>query len=110
MLKFFPGLSSTEGLAQNTIAALTFGLVPQNISIVILAIFEVSLGVFLVLNIQRKRTASLALLHMICTFLPMFFYSEKVFINAPFQLTLVGQFIFKNIIIIAALLILKKED
>jgi hypothetical protein len=47
---------------------------------------------------------------MVCTFTPLIFFPELSFNYAPFTLTLVGQYIMKNLIIIVALLILYPKD
>ena len=47
-LKFVPNLSPAEDLAKNTIRQLTFGLIPDEVSIILLAFWEVGLGFLLV--------------------------------------------------------------
>ena len=61
ILKFFPGLSPAEGLATKTIDVLTFGLIPSNISIIILAAWETLIGlglIFGVFSVQRCSCSS----------------------------------------------------
>lgn len=108
ILKYFPQASPAEELAKETIAILTLGLIPATISIKLLAIWETSVGLLFLLNIYRREAIWLALVHMICTFTPFLFFPDQSFTEAPFYFTLVGQYIFKNIIIIAALLQLQK--
>lgn len=103
-LKFFPELSPAEGLATDTIDQLTLGMVPPGVSIILLAVLEVGIGVFFLLNLYPKKVAYVALGHLICTFTPLFFFNEVSFNGYPIFLTLVGQYIIKNLIIIAALL------
>ena len=105
-LKYFPGVSPAEDLAQNTISALTFNLIPPNVSIILLAIGESLIGVFLLMNIYRRTVVVIALVHMACTFTPLFLFPDLIFVNVPFQLSLLGQYIIKNIIIASALFIL----
>lgn len=107
-LKYFPGQSPAESLAQNTIDALTFHLIPSNISIILLAIWETLVGFLMILNMYRKKIVLIALVHMIFTFSPIFIFPDQIFTNAPFQFTLLGQYIFKNLIIIGGLLTLYK--
>ncbi len=109
-LKFFPSLSPAEGLAKNTIHALTFGVLPDSISIVLLAIMEVGIGIFLILNIWRKITINMALFHMALTFAPLLLFPTESFQSAPLVPTLLGQYIGKNFIIVAALLTMMKKD
>ena len=108
ILKFFPELSPAEELAQKTISILTFNLIPSKLSIILLAIWESLVGLFLILNIWRPITIIIALIHMVFTFTPLFFFPDLGFVNVPYQFTLIGQYIFKNIIIIGALLTLYK--
>lgn len=110
VLKYFPGASPAEDLAINTMNALTFNLIPSNVSIILLAIWESLVGVLLIANIYRREVVILALVHMAFTFTPMFLLPKQVFVDIPFHLSLVGQYIIKNIIIISALLILYKQD
>jgi uncharacterized membrane protein YkgB len=109
VLKFFPELSPAEGLATDTISELTLGLIPAKISIILLALLEVGIGICFLLNIHPKNVAIAALAHMACTFTPLFFFNEISFNGYPIFLTLVGQYIIKNLIIIAALLSIIKE-
>jgi uncharacterized membrane protein YphA (DoxX/SURF4 family) len=104
VLKFFPNLSPAEILAKDTISALTFGIIPPDVAIILLAIGESLIGLLLIFNVRKKITLILALAHIVCTFTPMFFFPDQVFASSPLQPTLLGQYIGKNIIIIAALL------
>ncbi len=108
-LKFFPHLSPAEGLAINTIHLLTFGTVPSNIAILLLAILEVVIGFCFIMNIFRRESIILALFHMACTFTPLFFFADESFVTGPLVPTLLGQYIGKNLIIVAALLSLLKK-
>ena len=107
-LKFFPHFSPAETLATNTIDALTFGIISENISIVLLAIWETVIGLLLILNILKKQAIVFALIHMAFTFTPLFLLPDQSFTGLPMGLTLVGQYIFKNIIIVSALIALYK--
>ena len=108
MLKFFPNLSPAEDLAKGTIDILTFNLIPSNVSIILLAIWESLIGLLLIVNLFRRTAIILALIHIAFSFSPLFFFTNQVFENAPFHLTLLGQYIVKNLVIIAGLLVLYK--
>ncbi|WP_197062596.1 DoxX family protein [Muricauda sp. MAR_2010_75] len=110
MLKFFPDLSPAEGLAKSTIHVLTFGLIPDNVSIILLALWETGIGIFLIFNVARKTVTMFALVHIVFTFTPLMFFPDQVFNEGPLYLTLLGQYIIKNLIIIAALLSLLNVD
>ena len=109
ILKFFTSISPAEEIAIQTINKITFGLISDSTSIFLLAIWETSVGLFLILNIQKKAILILALIHMVFTFTPLIVIPEMTFTNSSFAPTLLGQYIFKNIIIIAALTTLLKN-
>ena len=102
-LKFFPDLSPAEELAKSTMNHLTFGLIPDEVSIILLAFWEVGLGFLLVFGLFKRQAIIWALIHMVCTFTPLLFFPDDIFGEAPMSLTLVGQYIMKNLIIIAVL-------
>lgn len=110
LLKFFPGYSPAEDLAANTINKLTIDLISSPLNKILLAILEVSIGLFLIIGIWRKPILILLLGHMFCTFTPLFFFPELSFKSSPFVFTLVGQYIMKNIIIICAALVLWQDE
>jgi len=108
-LKFVPHLSPAENLAQNTIHQLTFGLIADNVSIILLAIWEVGLGILLIFNVFKRTAIIIALVHMVLTFTPLLFFPEEIFTQGYVGLTLTGQYIIKNLIIIAALVSVYEE-
>ena len=105
-LKYFTGLSPAEDLAINTIDSLTFSLIPSNVSIILLAIWETGVGLLLIINVYRRPVVIIALAHMVLTFTPLFLFPELLFNSLPISLTLLGQYILKNIIIASALITL----
>ncbi len=108
-LKFFPGVSPAEDLALQTVHALTFDVFSDRLAIVLLAVWEVGVGLFLIVNLFPKVTLYVALLHMLLTFTPFIFFPEMIFTQAPYGLTLVGQYIMKNLIILGILVVLIKR-
>ncbi|WP_419212317.1 hypothetical protein ACNR9Q_16475 [Maribacter sp. X9] len=107
VLKFFPALSPAEELAKNTIYTLSLGLVPSNLGLIVLAFIETGIGLFLLMNWQKNTTINFAIIHIILTFSPLFMFPELIFGNGGFAVTLVAQYIFKNLIILSALVSLK---
>ncbi len=111
ILKFFPGISPAESLAKETIHLLTFGLIPDNVSFILLAIWEVSIGLLLLLNVQLKAAVYLGLAHLLLTFTPLFLMPASSFHEEQlYSLTLIGQYIIKNIVLISALLTILPTD
>ena len=102
VLKYFPGLSPAEGIAADTIRLLSFGIVETRVSMVILATWETLIGLGLISGIFLREVLLLLFLQMIGTIAPIFIFPERVFRNLPFVLTLEGQYIFKNLVLISA--------
>lgn len=109
-LKFFPHLSPAEDLAKNTMNLITFGYIPSQISIILLALWETALGVMFITNCCRRIAIWAGLIHMVCTFTPLIFFPEASFTQNAFTFTLLGQYIVKNLIIIGAMWVLYQYD
>lgn len=109
-LKFFSGMSPAEGLATDTIRIITFGLVPDSVNLLLLAIWEVGVGILFLSGKFIRIGAVAAIVHMIFTFLPLFFFPEISFSQAPFGFSIVGQYIVKNLVFLAALGMILKEE
>ena len=106
VLKFFPGLSPAQNLATRTIDILTFGLIPPNVSILVLATWECLIGIGLILGLFMRATLLLLFLQMLGTMTPILFFPQEVFTRIPYAPTLEGQYIIKNIVLISAGLII----
>lgn len=105
-LKFFEGLSPAEGIAVKTIDTLTGGLLPGHIILYGLAVWETLIGLGLLFNIFLRETLLLLYLQMVGTFLPVFLFPSEVFVRIPYAPTLEGQYIFKNLVVISAGIVL----
>ncbi len=102
LLKYFEGLSPAQDLAIRTISIVTFGLIPDALIIYGLATLEVLIGVGLIFNIFMRITLLLLFFQMAGTFLPVFLLPGEVFNVFPYSLSLEGQYIVKNIVIISS--------
>src|SRR6266566_2437853 len=74
VLKFFPGLSPAQDLAARTIDKLTFGLVPTNVSLPVLAGWECLIGLGLLTGLFMRGTLLLLFVQMMGTIMPLFFF------------------------------------
>ncbi|MBN1769363.1 MAG: DUF417 family protein [Prolixibacteraceae bacterium] len=106
ILKYFEGLSPAEGIAVETIEVLTFHLIPEKIILYGLATWEVAIGIGLIFKLFMRETLLLLFLQMIGTFTPLFIFPGEVFHVFPISLTLEGQYIIKNIVIVSAGIVL----
>ncbi len=105
-LKFFPGLSPAQDLAGRTIETLSFGLILPAISLPVLAAWETAIGLGLITGWFMRGTLLLLVLQMVGTVLPLFFFPAEVFTSVPYAPTLEGQYIIKNMVLVAAALVI----
>ena len=110
ILKFFPGLSPAEELAGTTIERLTLGILNPAMGVFLLAIWEVGIGLLLLTGTFKKWALWAALVHICCTFTPLLFFPDLCFTQVPFGLTLVGQYILKNLVFLGVMVILIKRE
>lgn len=101
-LKFFTGLSPAEDIAVRTIKMLTHGLLKDQVILYGLATWEVAIGIGLLFKVFMRETLLLLFLQMIGTFSPIVLFSDEVFHFFPIALTIEGQYIVKNIVIVSA--------
>jgi uncharacterized membrane protein YkgB len=101
LLKFFKGLSPAETLAIKTIDRLTFHMLSERVIITGLAAWETIIGIGLIFKIYLRATLLLLFLQMLGTFTPLFLFPSDVFTHFPYALTIEGQYIFKNIVVIS---------
>jgi uncharacterized membrane protein YphA (DoxX/SURF4 family) len=106
VLKFFPGLSPAEALAANTIERLSFGFVAPRTASVLVASLETLIGLGLVTGVAMRVTLLLLALQMVGTVTPVFLFPEQVFQVFPYAPTLEGQYIFKNVVLASAGLVI----
>ncbi len=100
--KFFPGMSSAEDLATRTIEVMTFGMIEQSVGIFLLAFWEVIIGITFIFGIYMRIAIPLLFLQMIGTITPLFFFPDETFTTVPVIPNIIGQYIIKNIVLIAA--------
>lgn len=105
-LKFFPGLSPAADLATRTIERLTFGMIPADTALLLLAIWETLIGLGLILGVWMRATLLLLFVQMLGTITPVFFFPQEVFTAIPYAPTLEGQYIIKNLVIISAAIVI----
>lgn len=106
VLKFFPSSSPAEQLAISTLEEISFGLISGSSSLLLLAVVETVVGLCILFNYKLRLAIYLALGHMIGTFLPLYLFPEQAFSDFPVSISLMGQYIIKNLVIVSALLVL----
>ena len=101
VLKFFKGLSPAEDLVRNTVYFFN-----PDLFIPVLALWESLIGLGLITGKYMRLTLLLLFLQMPGTALPLIILPEKVWTVFPYGLTLEGQYIIKNLVLISAGLVL----
>jgi uncharacterized membrane protein YphA (DoxX/SURF4 family) len=100
-LKLVPGLSPAEDLVRATVP-----LLPGRLFLPVLAIWEIVIGLGFLTGRALRLTILLLFLQMPGTLAPTVLLPERVFTVFPFGLTLEGQYIVKNLVLIAAALVI----
>ena len=105
-LKLIPDASPAEALAGQTIERLSGGLVAAGTSLPMLAVWEVAIGVGLFIGRGMRITLFLLFVQMLGTITPLFLFPTETFSQFPWAPTLEGQYIIKNVVIVAAAIVL----
>ena len=105
VLKFFPNLSPAELLAARTIEALTFGAVRPDVSLPVLAAWESIIVVGLIVGRWLRGILFLLAVQMAGTFTPLLLFPQETWTIFPIVPTLEGQYIIKNVVLIAAAMV-----
>lgn len=100
-LKLFPGLSPAEGLIRESITFL-----PMNLFLPFLAVWEMLIGLGFITGRFMRVTILLLFLQMPGTLSPIVLRPDLVFVHFPLVLTLEGQYIVKNLVLISAALVI----
>jgi len=101
-LKFLPGMSEAEDVARRTLVRLTFGEVPSEICLYILAVWECAIALGLLWGRFLKATLILLFLQLLGTFMPLLFFPSETWKHIPYAPTLEGQYIIKNLVLVCA--------
>jgi uncharacterized membrane protein YphA (DoxX/SURF4 family) len=104
-LKFVPDLSPAEDLAGRTIGELSLGLVPMAVAVPVLAAWEVLIGLGLLSGRFLRATLALLALQMLGTLTPLVLFPAETFTVFPIAPTLEGQYIIKNVVLVAAAMV-----
>jgi len=100
-LKLVPGLSPAEDLVRATVPFL-----PGALFLPLLAIWEIAIGLGFLTGRALRLTILLLFVQMPGTLAPVVLLPERVFTAFPYGLTLEGQYIVKNLVLIAAALVI----
>ncbi|UPT71858.1 MAG: DoxX family protein [Flavobacterium sp. JAD_PAG50586_2] len=108
VLKFFPKTSPAETIVSETLYFISFGVLEGRVPVLVLGVLEISIGVAFLLK-RLKYAVPLMYFQMLGTVLPLFMFIEKTWELFPLIPSLLGQYIIKNLVFIAAAIILGAE-
>jgi uncharacterized membrane protein YkgB len=100
-LKLVPGLSPAEDLVRATVTFL-----PGGVFMPLLGTWEILIGLGFLTGRALRTTILLLFLQMPGTLSPVVLLPDRVFTHVPWGLTLEGQYIVKNLILIAAAIVI----
>lgn len=100
-LKLIPGLSPAEGLIRETMWFL-----PMDLFQPVLALWEVAIGIGFITGKFMRITILLMMLQMVGAVSPIILNPDAVFQSFPFVLTLEGQYIIKNVVLISGAIVI----
>jgi uncharacterized membrane protein YphA (DoxX/SURF4 family) len=101
-LKLVPGMSPADQIATETTMKLTFGLLSEDVARLALACLEFAIGIGLLTG-RLLRAILLALFAQLAgTLTPLLIFPDRIWSDFPFVLTLEGQYIMKNAVLISA--------
>lgn len=102
VLKYFPGVSPAAGLVKASTHLLFFGLVPGGVSVVATATLECFIGICLIANRWMRLTVWLLVGELIGVLSPLALLPGRLFAGPYHAPTLEGQYVLKDVILVAA--------
>jgi uncharacterized membrane protein YphA (DoxX/SURF4 family) len=106
VLKFFPEMSPAEELAIRTVDRLTFGIISGNTALFLVAAMETTIGVCLITGKWLRLGLGLLLMTVIGIMAPLALFPGELFSRQYHAPTLTAQYVFKDIALAGAALVL----
>ena len=104
-LKYFPGVSPAQDLVLHVNRILTFGLVPDQVALPALATVECLLGLSLITGRGLRYVVYPLTVWAIAILLPVLLFPGELFSGPDHAPTLAGQYVLKDVILLAACLV-----
>ena len=106
VLKYFPGVSPAQNLTEATTHILFLGLIPGDVAIVMIATLECTIGVLLLTNRGMRLAVWLLAIEFVGILSPIFLLPGRLFAGPHHAPTITGQYCLKDIILVAAALVI----
>jgi len=102
ILKFFPNVSPAQSIATQTVGILSFGSVPGNVSMALIATLECGIGLSFITGKFLRIAVWLLLFELIGILSPLILLPSELF-TGPFHApNLLGQYVLKDVILVGA--------
>jgi putative oxidoreductase len=106
ILKLFPGVSPAEDLVKTTTHILTFGLVPGSLALAGVGVLECLIGMCLLSGRALRPAVYLLGMQLVGILSPIVLLTSRLFDGPHHAPTLEGQYVLKDLILVAATLVL----
>ncbi len=106
ILKYFPGVSPAQNLAEATTHILFVGLIPGSVAIKLVATLECFIGVCLLANRWMRLAIWLLAIEFVGVLAPIFLLPARLFAGPHHAPTLEGQYVLKDVILVTAGLVI----
>ncbi len=106
ILKYFPGVSPAEDLVLKTTHLMTFGLMPDNLVIILTATLECGIGLSLITGWGLRVTIYFIAIWVMGVLSPVVLLPERLFSGPHHAPTLEGQYVLKDVILLMAILVI----
>jgi len=106
ILKYFPGVSPAENLILTTTHLLTFGLMPGQLAMILVATAECTIGLSLITSRGLRATIYLLVMWALAILSPAVLLPGRLFSGPDHAPTLEGQYVLKDIILLTASLVI----
>lgn len=106
LLKYFPGVSPAQNLAEATSHLLFFGLVPGRAALIAIATLECAIGVFLIVGKPMRVAIWLLAAEFVGILSPVVLLSGRLFAGPHHAPTLEGQYVLKDVILVGAAMVI----
>jgi len=105
LLKYFPGVSPAQDLAETTTNILFFGLVPAGVAIILTATLECTIGLLLMSGRGLRVALYLLVGQLIGILSPIVLLTGRLFAGPYHAPTLEGQYVVKDIVLVTAAMV-----
>ena len=99
---WFGALKIVDSSAAHELVGATVSWLPERVVVPLLGLGEALIGIGLFFPNHWRKVLPFFFLHMFCTTMPLVVLPGLCFVHFPFVPSMVGQYIFKNVILASA--------